>query len=632
MVVKRVLSGLMLIGLALLGSACAQESEDFLLASPATPAGEDIILTQQAPDPPEVLSICLGQEPVSLFLYGDNSLSARIIRQAIYDGPVDEVEFQPQPVILEDIPSLENGLVQVDSAAVQPGDRLVDADGSPTYLQEGTRYLPAGCFSQECSLQYQGEEAVQLNQVVITFPLLDGLAWADGEPLTAQDSFFSYQVAGQIFSTRPPKQLRMTAGYSVQQENEVVWRGLPGYQGLINYHDFFFPPLPDHLWGELSPQALLTSEQTARSPLGWGPYQIEEWKAGDHLSLSRSPRYSWGDDQAGVDRLIFRFMQDLESALAAFRAGECDLLLNQEGLAEALQDPEAYKLPDQFAVSSYHTGVWEQISFGVQSLDPTRQILADRDVRQAVAGCIDREAAAALNPGAGQVINSLYPLGDPRYFAPADSLSYQPQKSRELLEEAGWLDQDGDPDTPRTAREVEGMGEGTPLNLTLLLAGTEDPPAEIKAIAASLAGCGIGLEVALLEPETLLQPGPEGPVFGRQFDLAKFAWLTEGYPLCSLLVSSEIPGSFPDHPKAWGGTNASGYSSPEFDQACRNIMTSLPDQEGVREAYQQIQTLINQDVPVLPLYYRQGVILHLPGQGSLDSRGAVPLWNIEVLP
>ena len=61
-------------------------------------------------------------------------------------------------------------------------------------------------------------------------------------------------------------------------------------------------------------------------------------------------------------------------------------------------------------------------------------------------------------------------------------------------------------------------------------------------------------------------------------------------------------------------------------------MTSLPDQEGVREAYQQIQTLINQDVPVLPLYYRQGVILHLPGQGSLDSRGAVPLWNIEVLP
>jgi len=632
MVVKRVLPGLLLIGLALLGSACAQETEDFLLASPSNPEGEKSSSTQQAPDPPEVLSICLGKEPVSLFLYGDNSLSARIIRQAIYDGPVDEVDFQPQPVILDDIPSLENGLVQVDTAAVQPGDRLVDGDGNPTYLQEGTRYLPAGCFSQECSLQYQGEEEVQLNQVVITFPLLDGLFWADGEPLTAQDSVFSYQVAKQIFSTRSPKRLRMTAGYSVQHDSEVVWRGLPGYQGLQNYHDFFFTPLPDHLWAELSPQALLTSEQTSRAPLGWGPYQIEEWRAGDHLSLSRSAHYAWGDDQAGVDRLVFRFMQDLESALAAFAAGECDLLLNQDGLAEALQDPGAYNLPDQYAVSSYHTGVWEQISFGVQSLDPARQILVDRDVRQAVAACIDRQAAAALNSRAGQVINSLYPLGDPRYFVPTDSLSYQPQNSRELLEEAGWLDQDGDPTTPRTAREVEGIEEGTPLNLTLLLAGAGNPPAEIKAIAASLAGCGIGLEVALLEPETLLLSGPEGPVFGRQFDLAKFAWLTEGYPLCSLLVSSEIPGSFPDHPKAWGGTNASGYSSPEFDQACRKIMTSLPDQEGVSEAYQQIQALINREVPVLPLYYRQEFILHNPGQGRLDSRGAVPLWNIEVLP
>jgi len=102
-------------------------------------------------------------------------------------------------------------------------------------------------------------------------------------------------------------------------------------------------------------------------------------------------------------------------------------------------------------------------------------------------------------------------------------------------------------------------------------------PNSTELIQDDLKNCGVEIAIELLPASELLAPGPEGPIFGRQFDLAQFAWTTGNYNLCVLFLSAEIPSPYPAYSKGWGGVNALGYSNPDFDVACGLILTSLPD-------------------------------------------------------
>jgi ABC-type transport system substrate-binding protein len=68
------------------------------------------------PVPQKTLVICLGDEPSSLYLYGNSSQSMWSVLESIYDGPIDTVNYEPQPVILENIPTQENGEVTIQAA------------------------------------------------------------------------------------------------------------------------------------------------------------------------------------------------------------------------------------------------------------------------------------------------------------------------------------------------------------------------------------------------------------------------------------------------------------------------------------------------------------------------------------
>jgi peptide/nickel transport system substrate-binding protein len=127
----------------------------------------------------------------------------------------------------------------------------------------------------------------------------------------------------------------------------------------------------------------------------------------------------------------------------------------------------------------------------------------------------------------------------------------------------------------------------------------------------------------------MLAAGPEGPVFGRQFDLALFSWTTGSYHLGQIFQTSEIPGEYPTYPKGWGGANATGYSNPDFDLACSTALINLPDSEAAQVAVAEMQTHFGEDLPVLPLFFRQEMILSHPSLEGIQSGSFLPLWNIE---
>ncbi|MGB6421536.1 MAG: hypothetical protein WBF05_06835, partial [Anaerolineales bacterium] len=201
-----------------------------------------------SPIPPRVLTICLGSEPQSLFLYGDSSTAARNVWEAIYDGPVDVSNFEKSGVILEGLPSGANGGVFFEPLQVQVGNLGVDAEGNMANLNEGVVYLPSGCGGKTCALTYSGPDPVQMDQLVVRFRLQTKVLWSDGEPLTAGDSQYSYEVAASLFPGARSEIVAHTQSYTALDSETVEWRSSPGYR-MSDYASTFFPPLPRHAWG-----------------------------------------------------------------------------------------------------------------------------------------------------------------------------------------------------------------------------------------------------------------------------------------------------------------------------------------------------------------------------------------------
>jgi peptide/nickel transport system substrate-binding protein len=580
-----------------------------------------------------ILTICLGQEPASLFWYSAISPAAQRVLAAVYDGPFDRLNFNNRPVILEKEPALQEGDVFLEPVAAAPGEWIYDATGERVVLAEGVRYRPLGCSSPACAVVYNGNEAVQLDRVGIRFRLKSGLTWSDGAPLTASDSLYSYEIARALQPEAGLALLQATHSYQALDELTLEWRGLPGYLGG-SYAEKFFHPLPRHAWSGLDPQALSTAEISARLPLGWGAYLVESWQPGEAITLRRNPNYfRTAESLPHFDRLVYRFLSADEPILQALQSGKCDWVD-----PAAISPAQALDLQRDGAVRTMiqPATAWEQLTLAITRWDGTASLLAQAEVRRALAQCIDRGAVARAAAGdLAQAAQGFLPLGHPQAQTPEQALSFDPQAGQQLLMAAGWLDLDGDSATPRTSQGVPGVPEGTALALELLVSPETERQAAALQVQSGLAGCGVGVKIVTQPFEAYLAPGPEGPVFGRSFQLAQFAWPAAGERLCTLYLSREIPGPYPEAPKGWGGGNAGGYASPAFDQACQTVLNSLPDATEKAQALQELQAVFQQDPPAIPLYWRVGLAaarsdLCLPAQAepSTDPQEN-PLWNIE---
>jgi peptide/nickel transport system substrate-binding protein len=568
-----------------------------------------------------------------LFIYGDASASAVNVRQAIYDGPYDLLNYEVQPVILEEVPSLANGLASLEPVPVESGELIVDSWGILTDLAEGTVYLPAGCRSGECAQTFSGSEAVNMDQLVVRFKLRPDLRWSDGAPLTSADSVYSYEVARELFPRVRSELIRHTDDYQAVDETTVEWRAVPGYLDAT-YQTNFFSPLPQHVWGVVSPAELLSAEIATRSPLGWGPYVIDEWVTGDHIAMSVNPYYfRTGEGLPKFDRLIYRFMPGGTEALNALLAGECDLV--DELTISEVPVVELSRLQEEgvLKVISKSGAAWEHAGFGIQPSDPEKlSIFKSKELRQAIAMCIDRAGLAAqLFNDQDQIPDTYVPPTHPLVAPEANRYPYDPRAAGELLESLGWIDTDNDPGTPRLSQGVSGVPDGVPLSFTYQTLDGADRQGIAQILSSSLAQCGIQVELSFTDWDTLFAPGPDGPIFGRQFDMAQFAWSSSLEPPCYLYISDEIPGPYPEYPKGWGGANASGYSNPEFDLACKKARFSLPDMPEHAAAHQQAQVIFAEDLPVIPLYLhvdRLATRMDMCGV-ILDPSAGSSLWNVE---
>ena len=152
------------------------------------------------------------------------------ILEAIYDGPVDYVNYEYKPVILEKLPSLADGDAALVPVEMKDGMDMVDADGNLMTLQKGVKYFPSGCSSSDCIVEYDGKTPVKMDQLAVKFKIKSGITWSDGTPVTAQDSVTSYTLAASPVIPTNKGIIQRTASYKALDELTVEWTGLPGYR------------------------------------------------------------------------------------------------------------------------------------------------------------------------------------------------------------------------------------------------------------------------------------------------------------------------------------------------------------------------------------------------------------------
>jgi peptide/nickel transport system substrate-binding protein len=576
--------------------------------------------TAQDPVPGSTIVVAMAQEPDTLYVYGTSMLAARHVQQAFMDGPIDTRSFDYQPVILDKLPNLDDGDAVTQTVTVHVGERYVDEwDNVVTATQE-----------------------LVSTQMVVTFTLSAGILWSDGQPLTAGDSAFGFEVDCHPDTPTSKYVCDRTASYEAVSDQVAAWTSLPGFLD-VGYFTRFWTPLPEHLLGGMTPGEILDGDY-GRHPLGWGAFVVDEWVEGGYISLSRNPHY-WRAGLPGVARLVFRFIPNPNQALGALLRGEVHLITND---AADVDEAQTYLDLEAQGVLDAHfsrTSTWEHIDFGIQPSDDRIPFFAGPEVRQAVAHGTDRQAMidTAWN-GQTEILHSLIPPEHPFYPPPGTlaEYDYDPAAARALLEAVGWRDDDGDGtreshnvvyEVPTWDWESDTYGptqtvpiaDGTPFSVTFQTSDAERRQVMGALFQQDMAAIGISVTLEFLPSGEFFAAGPDGPVWGRKFDVCEFAWNSGVEPPCAVYQAWGIP----DDVNGWTGQNNPGFVSPAYDSACSAALDAL--RHDVRaDNFHTAQRIFSEKLPVLPLLYRFKVAL---GNSNLLGIEIDPtaddLWNVE---
>jgi peptide/nickel transport system substrate-binding protein len=446
---------------------------------------------------------------------------------------------------------------------------------------------------------------------VVRFRLQENLHWSDGEPLTAADAVFAYELARTLLPTNQHALLERTADFRLVDDLTVEWRGVIGYQSPDSTAQIFWP-LPEHAWGEIAPVDLPSAAIASQNPPGYGPFTVLGWEGTQGLVLGRNPQYFRASEgMPGVDLLRILFVEPGQPALDLLLNGGCDVLDSSTTRESMLADYASSAGRGEIQIARQPASL-EMIFFNTEPYDIYQaRLLGLKEVRQAMVHCFDNRglAESVLSGLAFPALSYLVPQ-HPDLEPTLAPLAYDLAAGELLLQRAGWLDFDLNPATPRTAKNVPGVPDGTRLALTYLVSGEADRLLVAEQFQRSMGACGIGVEISVATSAEYLAPGPDGPVFGRKFQVAGFAWAAaDGQVPCTLFTSAQIPAPYPKSALDWGGANASAYRSTVFDQACWQAIFNEETNPRRKPSAALAQQTYLGDAPALPLYWRPRLAL-----------------------
>lgn len=316
---------------------------------------------------------------------------------------------------------------QVADAVVEG---LVDVNADGAYFPELAAELPT-----------LANGGISEDFLTITWKLKPGLSWSDGTPITSEDIKFTWEAV-----SNPESGAVATGGFglieSIDTPDDLT--AVVKYSELhVAYLGQFRWLIPKHAAGE--PADMLEWEWN-RDPVGAGPFVVDEWAAGDHITLTPNPNYR-EEGKPYLDRLVFRVVPAYDAQLALMKQGDAHVQL-WPGEAKEVWDQMMGGVAEQVLVP----GIWNMamdINLSKPFDDdpgptPPHPSLGDLRVRQAIAhginyGYIIQDVMEGdVDPSNSPFEYGWYECDVPQPYP------YDPEKAKALLDEAGWTDEDGD--------------------------------------------------------------------------------------------------------------------------------------------------------------------------------------------
>lgn len=325
-------------------------------------------------------------------------------------------------------------------------------------------------------------------------------------------------------------------------------------------------------------------------PVGAGPFRLVSHDESG-VVLERNEHYFRGP--VAPRRVTIRVIRDDNSRLLALVGGSADLAQNT--VPPPLVDAVA-KNPRVRVTSAASNSL---TYLGMNLDDPA---LRDARVRRAIALAIDRERIVRAKLG-GRARLATGMLG-PDHWAYDGGVArwpFDPARARRLLDEAGLRDPDGDGPEPR-------------LRLTYKTSSNRFRVALARVLARMLADVGIEAEVRSYEFATFFDDVKKG-----NFQIVTMQVTEVGEPqyLHRFFHSSSVP--TPERPDA--GNNRWRYRNARLDELLDEGRRA-PDRESRRRAYAEAQRILADDLPLVPLYHEDNVVV-----AGRRVRGFAPLPN-----
>ncbi len=291
------------------------------------------------------------------------------------------------PVLAKEIPTVENGLI------------VYNADGT----------------------------------VDMTWRLHENVFWHDGEEFTSEDVCFTWKfVSSKNSATYNQDWYYGIKDCRTPDEYTVVftWDGEYAY-----YAGVFEAILPEHILGGMTTEEIVNYEPYNRGSktIGTGPFKFAEWKTGEYIRVTRNDNYWQGSEYPKIDEIVWTFIPDNNTRLNAMKAGKYDY-----GQIEPRQVKEVANLKN-YKINLINSNSFMHFDLNVNT-EHGRALFSDVNVRKAMYHAIDRKAIAEqLMEGTVMVSHTPINPTSPYYNPDVMKYEFDPELSRQMLDEAGWL-------------------------------------------------------------------------------------------------------------------------------------------------------------------------------------------------
>jgi peptide/nickel transport system substrate-binding protein len=471
-----------------------------------------------------------------------------------------------------------------------------------------------------------------------TFNMRTDLTWTDGTPITSADVIYAWKAlqAGangqnQAFATFVIDPTGASGIKDVQApDDHTVVVTFNNAECTALSTASALTPVPSHIMPDVT--ALDDWDGNLNPTVTAGPFNFTEFRPGEQVSLAGNPDYK--DALNGAVQpagYIYKNVPDQNVEVEQFLAGEINLIDTPPVSRRAdisATDAQVYKYPGN---------AWDYLAFNLadpnnpQSAyddkgNPIDQghhpLFGDVRVRQAIAHAVDVDSiikAAVFGEGT-RMSSALIPASW-AYDKSLAPIPFDQKMAADMLDQAGFIDDDNDPSTPRVAKGAMYAADGTKFQFTLYTnEGNTRRTAIGTLVQDELAQIGIKVDFQTIDFNTLLDIQNS-----QTFDAIILGW-RNGYPddpdLTQLFTpQSDVVGS---------GSDFTSYNNPQFtdlNTQAKTVAGCATDDRA--PLYGQMQKIIQDDAPYVFLFAQNGEYDAGANVQGFDPRPSNLLWNVD---